>query len=409
MELARRVASLAPSATLAVGATAARLRSEGVDVISFAAGEPDFGTPEPIRRACERALGAGKTKYPPVPGDPATRERIARKLREENGVPGVTADHVVITSGGKQAIHHVLHALFDEGHERPGELILPEPAWVSYRPIARLAGATVVSLPTDAARDFRVDPGALEAAITERTRLLIINSPSNPCGTMMDEADLRAIAAVVARHPHVLVLTDDIYEKLVFGGQAFFSIAGVPEIADRVITINGLSKAYAMTGWRIGYLAGSGETGLAIAAACKKLQSQSTTGIPTFFFDAIRAALDECADEVASMRDAFARRASLMHARLVSIGGVACPAPAGAFYCFPDFSAFVGRAAPDGTRITDGSSFAQALLTNNHVACVPGPPFGAGGERACRFTFACSDEQIEAGMDRLDAFVSSLS
>ncbi|MEM9082387.1 MAG: pyridoxal phosphate-dependent aminotransferase [Planctomycetota bacterium] len=400
-----RVSRLKPSATLAVAAKAAAMRADGIDVLSFAAGEPDFDTPEAIKAAAVQSLGDGRTKYAPVPGDVSTRERLAQKLRDENGLASVTADHIVITAGGKQALQELMAAILDPGDE----VLLPEPAWVSYRPQAELAEATVVGIPTTAANDFKASANEIEAAITERSKVLILNSPSNPCGTMYSEAELRAIAAVVERHPQLLVISDEIYEKLVFGELAMFSIGSVDSIADRVITVNGLSKAYSMTGWRIGYLAGQGETGLQIAAGVKKLQSQSTTAIPSFFFAAIETAIDECDQDVEQMRLAFAKRGELMHGRLSSMAGVVCPKPTGAFYCFPDVSSYFGKRSKAGTEITDGQSFAEALLGDQHVACVPGNAFGKGGEKCVRWSFACSEAQILAGMDKLEAFLASLA
>lgn len=415
MHLSSRVNALKPSATLAVNAKAAELKSKGIDVLSFAAGEPDFDTPAVIKQAAWEALQAGQTKYASVPGDPATRKVIAEKLTRENGLPNCSADHVVISSGGKHNLFNIFLALLDPPApgQAPAEVLLPVPAWVSYAPQVQLAGGKIVELPTTAAGDFKITPAQLKAAITPRSRVLVINSPSNPCGTMYTPDELRAIAKVVEEAastiaPELVVISDELYEKVIFGGIAHFSMGSIPSIAERVITVNGLSKAYAMTGWRIGYQAGSGEFGLKLAKACANLQSQSTTHIPTFIFPAIRTAITKCDAEVEQMRQAFAQRAELIYGLAQNIPGLHCPRPTGAFYLFPDLSAHFGKTSKSGKSITSAMSFASALLEEQYVAVVPGEDFGAGGERSIRVSFACSDEQIRKGMQRLGEFVSGL-
>lgn len=404
MLLASRVRALKPSTTLAINAKAKALQAKGVPVLSFAAGEPDFDTPARIKQALIEALNRNETRYTNIPGDPATRAIIAQKLTRENGLPNVTPEHVVISSGGKQSLYQVFQALI----EAPAEVILPTPAWVSYAPQIELAGGKVVEVVTSAASDFKMTPAELRAAITARTRALVINSPSNPCGTMYTPDELRALAAVVAEHPEIVVLSDELYEKIVFGGIAHFSIGSIAEIAERVVTINGLSKAYAMTGWRIGYCAGSGAFGLQLSRALQTLQGQSTTSIATFELPAVRVALTECAGEVERMRQAFARRAELTYSLISKIPGLRCPRPTGAFYIFPDVSGHFGKRSPAGRAIDSAASFAEALLEEHNVAVVPGEDFGTGGERCIRFTFACGDEQIREGILRIAAFVSSL-
>jgi aspartate aminotransferase len=415
MEVSRRVRALKPSSTLAVNAKARALKAQGVDVLSFAAGEPDFDTPERIKRAAIEALGRGETKYAPVPGDQATRKVIADKLARDNGIPGVTADHVVISSGGKQSLSLLFQSLLDEprGGEAASEVVLPVPAWVSYAPQIEMSGGKVVEVLTEARGDFKATAGRIRAAITPRTRAVVINSPSNPCATMYTPDELREIAAVLAEAartvaPELVVISDELYEKIIFGGIPHFSIGSVPEIAERTVTVNGLSKSYAMTGWRIGYAAGSGAFGLKVSQAMQTLQSQSTTSIPTFLLPAIRVALTECEDEIEKMRVAFARRAEVMFGALSRIPGVVCPKPTGAFYCFPDVSAHFGKTSKGGAKIGAAAEFAAALLAEHHVACVPGEDFGSGGEQCCRFTFACGDEQILEGMRRLGEFVAGL-
>lgn len=415
MEVSRRVRSLKPSSTLAVNAKARALKAQGVDVLSFAAGEPDFDTPERIKRAVVESLSRGETKYAPVPGDPATRKAIADKLVRDNGCMGVTPEHVVISSGGKQSLYLLFQSLLDEprGGEVAGEVVLPVPAWVSYAPQIEMAGGRVVEVLTDARHDFKATPAQIRAAITPRTRAVVINSPSNPCATMYTPDELRAIGTMLVEAartvaPDMVVISDELYEKIVFGGIPHYSLGSMPELAERVVTVNGLSKSYAMTGWRIGYAAGSGAFGLRISQAMQTLQSQSTTSIPTFLLPAIRVALSECENEIATMREAFARRAEVMFGAMTKIPGLLCPRPTGAFYCFPDVSAHFGKTTKGGVHLTAAADFAAALLAEHHVACVPGEDFGSGGEKCCRFTFACGDNQILEGMKRLGDFVSGL-
>ena len=415
MHVSKRTLDLKPSATLAVSAKADALKKAGVDVIPFAAGEPDFDTPEAIKRAAIEALQGGMTKYCPVPGDAETRGVLAERMARENGIPNITADHVVISSGGKHSLYQLFQALIDppKSGEAPAEVLLPTPAWVSYRPQAELAGARVIDLPTTPASDFKITPAQVRAAITPRSRVVVINSPSNPCGTMYTPDELRALGRVVAEAaattaPDLVVLSDELYEKLVFAGIPHFSIGSMPEIAERVITVNGLSKAYAMTGWRVGYFAGSGPFGLAVANAVKKLQSQSTTSITSFILPAIRAAIRECDGEVERMRRAFAERAEIAYALMREIPGMVCPRPTGAFYLFPDVSAHFGKTSAKGAKIDSAMSFAAALLEEEHVAVVPGEDFGAGGEKCVRITFALGEERLREGLKRLKRFVEGL-
>ena len=416
LPLSRRVEELRASSTLAVGAKAKELRSRGIDVLSFAAGEPDFGTPERVCAAAKAAIDEGLTTYAPVPGDAATRRVIATKLAEENRIQGVTPEHVVISHGGKQSLYLAFQSLLDRpaAGEAPAEVLLPTPAWVSYRPQAELAGGRVVELPTTPETGFKIAPEQLRAAITPRSRVLLLNSPSNPCGTTYSEAELRAIALVVAeaaatRAPNLVILTDEIYEKLTFGGVEHFSVGAAPEVAERTITVNGLSKAYAMTGWRVGYMAGAGEFGLRFAKASARLQSQLNTAIPTFILPAVRVALEECGDEVERMRQAFAARSKVMYEGLSAIEGVVCPEPTGAFYAFCDISAHFGKRSATGTEVTNAMSFAEALLDEHHMAVVPGEDFGGCGGSCIRLTYATGESGIRLGIERLGAFVAELT
>lgn len=416
LTVSQRVAALKPSATVAVANRAKELRRQGLDVLSFAAGEPDFDTPDIIKQSAIEALKAGQTKYMPTLGDPETRETIAAKLRDENGLEGVTWEHVAISAGGKHSLYVAMQCLLDPPGpgEQASEVIIPVPAWVSYAPIAELAGGRVVPVETTPQSGFKMTPDQLREAITERSRLLILNSPSNPCGTMYSPDELRALADVVAdaagtTAPGLMVLTDEIYEKIVYAGHEHFSIGSVDSIADRTLTVNGLSKAYAMTGWRIGYAACPGEFGATLIKKMGTLQGQMTTNITSFAYPAIRTALTECAGEVERMRSAFEQRAGLVFELANGVDGFECNRPEGAFYIFPDISSLYGRISAKGRPIGCALDFAEALLDEALVASVPGEDFGGCGQHHIRLSFACSEAQIEQGFDRINAFVADLT
>ena len=294
LSVSRRVGALKPSVTVAITNRAKMLKAEGVDVLGFAAGEPDFDTPEPIKLAAIKAMEDGQTKYMPTLGDMGTRETIAEKLVTENGIEGLLGRHIAISSGAKHALFIALQCLLDmpEPGQDAQEVILPVPAWVSYRPITELSGGAVVEVETTPQSDFKMSPEQLAKAITPNSRVLVLNSPSNPCGTMYTEVELRSFADVVVHAvdtiaPNLVILTDEIYEKIVYGPVPHFSIGSVPEVADRTITLNGLSKAYAMTGWRIGYAAMPGEFGAKFIKAMGTLQGQMTTNITSFKYAGI--------------------------------------------------------------------------------------------------------------------------
>ncbi len=416
MRLSHRVEGLKPSVTVAFGNKAKALKRSGVEVLDFTLGEPDFDTPHPIKQAAIDALLAGQTKYMPTLGDPATRQAIADKFTRDNGIPGLTADHVAISAGGKHSLYVAMQCLLDPPPpgEPPLEALIPVPGWVSYAPIAELAGARVVELPTLPANDFKITPAQLREAITPRTRLLILNSPSNPCGTMYTEAELRTLAAVIddaarTTAPDLVVISDEIYEKIVYGGIAHFSIGSVPGVADRVLTVNGMSKAFAMTGWRVGYAAMPGEFGRRLIGAMATLQGQMTTNITSFVYPAIRAALAECSADADRMRDAFARRADLITRLLAGVPGVRTVRPTGAFYVFPDVSSHFGRTSPAGRRIDSSLALCEALLDEARVAIVPGEDFGGCAKNHVRITFACGEQQIERGVAALGGFLSRLA
>jgi len=417
LSLSRRVSSLKPSITLALNSRAKAMKAAGVDVLGFAAGEPDFDTPRPIKDAAIESLLDGNTKYVATLGDMATRACIAEKLERENNIQGLTGEHVAICVGGKHALYGAMQCLLDPPalSEDPWEMLLPTPAWVSYRPICELSGGVVREVSAGPETDFLMTAEQLREAITPRSRVLVLNSPSNPCGTMYSEQQLREIGKVIHETreiaPNLVVLTDEIYEKIVYGEHAHFSLGSIPEIAERVVTLNGMSKAFAMTGWRIGYAAMPGEFGKALIKGMGKLQGQMTTNITSFNYAAAREALTNAsvAGSVEEMRTAFATRAKLILSRLAEIPGISCPTPTGAFYVFPDVSGLFGKTTPKGTKLTDCPTLSEAMLDEAHIAFVPGNDFGGCGGNHVRISFACSEEQINEGMDRFKKFVDSLN
>lgn len=409
MQVSERVNALRSSSTLEVTARINALKAQGLDVIGFGAGEPDFDTPDHIKQAAVNALLAGKTRYTAVAGELSAREAVARKLRKENGID-CAAEHVVITVGGKHALYLALQCLLDppEAGKPAQQVILPTPAWVSYEPMIQLAGAEAVQVPGAVENDFKITPEQLEQAITPQTAAIIINSPSNPCGTMYTPEDLRALAAVLEQHPSITIISDEIYEKLIYGEASHLSPGSIESIAYRVITVNGLSKAYAMTGWRIGYACAPGGGGV-MAKAMAKLQGQMTSNITSFCYAAIEEALSNGEASVQRMREAFAARATLIYERVSAMPDVRCPKPTGAFYVFPDISAYFGRTSPGGAVIDSAVSFATALLNEANVAVVPGEDFGTCARNHVRLSFACSEQQIEQGCSRIEKWLRGFS
>ena len=407
MHVSTRVSRMKESATLAVAARAAAMKREGIDVVAFGTGEPDFDTPANIKAAAARALEAGMTKYVPTPGTPEARAAVAAKLRAENGID-CAPEHVSITAGAKHALYLTLQCLVEPGDE----VVLPTPAWVSYRPLIELAGGTCVEVPGDVERGFRITPAQLDAAIGPRTRAVILNSPSNPCGIAYPPAELRALCEVVAARPGVTVVSDEIYEKLVYPevepGLRAFSPGSMPALAGRTVTLNGMSKAFAMTGWRIGYACAPADGGTFMREFIK-LQGQMTNNIASFFMPAIVEALSPAsAPQVERMREAFAARAKLVHALLSEIPRLRGVAPTGAFYAFPSVAGCRGLRSPGGRAITDGQSYAEALLAEAHVAVVPGGEFGACAGDHVRVTFACDEAMLRKGLSRIAEFTASL-
>lgn len=388
LKLSARAEALQPSLTLAIAARARQLRAEGQDVCSLSAGEPDFDTPAFIRQAASEALEGGATRYGPAAGEPALREAIARKLSEENGVP-TQAEQVLVTNGGKQALFNLFQVLLGPGDE----VLLPAPYWLSYPEMVQLAGATVRLLPSDAEHGFRLDPEQLEAAITPASRLLVLNSPSNPTGMVFSRLELEAIAAVLRRHPQVAVVCDEIYEFLLAPGHRHHSFAAVaPDLSDRVFIVNGFAKGWAMTGWRLGYLAGPA----AVVRAAIALQSQSTSNVCSFAQFGALAAVSGPRDCVAAMARQFSERRALLHEGLASLPGLTLRPPEGAFYAFPDVSAHG----------LDSMTFCNRLLNDVGLALVPGVAFG--DDRCVRLSCAASSTTIHDGLNRLGRFLSTL-
>ncbi|MFP4396113.1 MAG: pyridoxal phosphate-dependent aminotransferase [Anaerolineales bacterium] len=387
MQLSDRTQALSPSMTLAISSQANAMLASGVDVCNFGVGEPDFNTPAHIREAAKAALDAGKTKYAPSGGVHRLRELIAEKFRRENNLP-YAPEQVIVSTGGKQALLNVLLAILSPADEA----LIPAPYWVSYPEIVKLARATPVYLPASEATDFKITPAQLEAAITERTRALILNSPSNPTGAIYTDAELAALAEVLVKH-HIAVVSDEIYEKLIYNGQGHRSIGSLSDdIFDLTITCNGFSKAYAATGWRLGYAAGPQH----VIKAAINIQSHTTSGANTFAQYGAIAALEGSQEAIDMMREQFAQRRDLMLARLREIPGLACPMPQGAFYVFPNISA---------TGL-DSLTFCKRLLQEAHVAIVPGAAFGA--DTNVRFSYATDITTIEKGMARVAKFVQGL-
>ncbi len=398
--VAHRVAEVAESITLAVSAKAAALKKAGIDVVGFGAGEPDFDTPDFIKDAAKAALDKGQTKYTPTPCFPELKAAIAEKFNRDNGLP-YKPENIATGAGGKFCLYMAFMATLNPGDE----VILPAPYWVSYPEQVKLAGGKNVVIKGDQANGFKITPAQLEAAITPRTRGFIINSPSNPAGHGYTRAEQAALAEVIARHPQIIVYSDEIYEKLVYDGFSHVSFATLhPSLMDRTLTFNCHSKTYAMTGWRVGYVGGP----KVIIDAMNKLQTQMTSHITSFTQMPAALALSDPKGpaSLAKMHEAFTARMYHMHKRLNELPGVTCVKPQGAFYCFPDVSKHFGKTAPSGTRITDAVSFSAALLECNHVAVVPGND--SGFDTHVRLSFATAMQQIDKGIDRIEAFVGAL-
>lgn len=393
--ISQRIKSLAASQTLAMSQKSNELKAQGIDVINLSVGEPDFNTPDHIKAAAVKAIEDNFSFYSPVPGYMSLRKAVADKLSRENGL-SFAPEQIVVSGGAKQALCNVILATVNPGDE----VIIPTPAWVSYVEMVKLAEGVSVTVPATIESDFKVTPAQLEAAITPRTKMILICSPSNPTGSVYTRDELAALVAVIARHPDIIVLADEIYEHINYTG-SFTSLASFPEIADRTVVVNGVSKAYAMTGWRIGYCAAP----TAIAKACTKLQGQYTSGASSIAQKAAEAAYTGSQACVEEMRQAFERRRDLVVRLASGIPGLKVNKPEGAFYLFPEVSHYFGKS--DGSRtIADASDLAMYLLDEGHVATVAGDAFCAPGY--IRLSYATSDANIVEAMKRIAAALARL-
>ncbi len=388
---------LKPSATLAVNAKAKSLKAQGYDIINLSAGEPDFDTPDHIKRAAIKAIEEGFTRYTVVSGIPELREAICHRLKEDYGL-SYLPEEVVVSCGAKQALFNLAQALFDPGDE----VLILAPYWVSYPPIVELSGAKPIIVPSELERNFEPDLEALRSAVTERTKGIFLNSPSNPTGQIYSREFLEGVAEIV-RERDLVVITDDIYDKLRFDGKPPENILTVaPDLRDQVVMVNGVSKTYAMTGWRIGWAIGPKE----IIAACARIQGQSTSNATSVAQKAALEALTGPQDCVEEMRAAFARRAKLLTEKIREIPGLNLPEPQGTFYAFVDFSAYYGKKTPEGQTIDGSLAMCDYLLSEALVATVPGIAFG--DDRCLRISFANADEEIIKGVERIGEALKKL-
>ena len=386
--LSERIKSLPVSATLAMAAKARELKGQGVDVIGLSLGEPDFNTPEFIKDAAIQAVHDNYNSYSPVDGYADLKEAVCRKFKRDNNLT-YSPSQVVVSTGAKQSIANVCMVLLNPGDE----VLLPAPYWVSYSAIVTMAEAVPVVLPTGIEQNFKITPEQLEAAITPKTKLIMFNSPNNPSGTVYSEAEYRALADVLDRYPNIFVLSDEIYEHINYG-EKVFSLAAIPSLYDRTITVNGLAKAFAMTGWRIGYI-GAPEW---IAKACNKMQGQITSGTNCIAQKAAITALEAPVEKIKYMVDEFKNRRQLILGLLRDIEGFTVNEPDGAFYVFPDVSAFFGKTF-QGITVNNATDFALYLLEKAYVATVTGDAFG--DPNCIRISYAASEEQIKEALSRI--------
>ncbi|MBZ4686604.1 MAG: aspartate aminotransferase [Clostridia bacterium] len=393
MKLAERVQHISPSQTQELIGKAKEMKKAGIEVIEFQAGEPDFNTPENIKEAGIAAINENFTRYTAAPGTIELREAICEKLKKENNLD-YSPEQIVVSNGGKHSLYNVFMVLVDPGDE----VIVPAPYWVSYPEMVKLAGGKPVVVQADSSTDFKITPEQFEEAITDKTKILILNSPSNPTGAVYTKDELQAIAEVAVKH-NIYVISDEIYEKLVYDELEFVSTASLGEdIKKLTITINGVSKAYAMTGWRIGYAAAEKE----IAKAMAKVQGQATSGPSSISQKASLEAISGNQEEVEKMRKEFDKRRKFIVEKLNSIPGVSCSMPKGAFYAFPDISQLFGKTIA-GVEVNDSKTFADLLLEKCHVVAVHGSAFGSEGN--LRFSYATSMENIEEGLNRMEKLI----
>ena len=387
-----------PSPTIAVTQKARELKAAGKDVIGLGAGEPDFDTPDNVKDAAIKAIKEGDTKYTAVDGTPALKKAISEKFKRENNL-SYSTDQITVGVGGKHVIYNLMMATLNKGDE----VIIPAPYWVSYPDIVMLAGANPIVVECSEEQGFKLTAKDLERVITNNTKWVILNSPSNPTGACYTEQEIRNLAQVLRRNPHVSVLSDDIYEHIIYDNFKFFTIAQIPELKNKVVTMNGVSKSYAMTGWRIGYAAGEKE----IIKAISKVQSQSTSNPSSISQAAAVEALNGTQDFISIRSKSFQERRDFVVSSLNDIDGINCLKPDGAFYVFPSCKGLIGKKDKSGKKLETDTDFVQSLLENNNVAVVQGSAFGLDGY--FRVSYATSMEKLKVAMDRIKSFCESLS
>ena len=387
-----------PSPTIAVTQKAKELKAAGKDVIGLGAGEPDFDTPDNIKKAAIDAIKAGDTKYTAVDGTKDLKEAIVKKFKRENNL-NYTTDQITVGAGGKHVIYNLMMATLNKGDE----VIIPAPYWVSYPDIVLLAGANPIVIECSEEQGFKLSAKDLEAKITNNTKWLILNSPSNPTGACYTELEIKNLSQVLKRNPHVNILSDDIYEHVTYDNFKFFTIAQIPEIKNKVVTMNGVSKSYAMTGWRIGYAAGDKE----IIKAIAKIQSQSTTNPSSISQAAAVEALNGKQDFIPIRAKAFQERRDFVVNSLNAIDGISCLKPDGAFYVFPNCKKLIGKIDKEGKKIQNDTDFVQSLLENFGIAVVQGSAFGLEG--FFRISYATSMKNLEKAMNKIKEFCESLN
>ena len=386
-----------PSPTMAVTQKAKELKASGKDIIGLGAGEPDFDTPDNIKQAAIKAINDGDTKYTAVDGTPALKKAIIKKFKEENNLD-YQIDQITVGTGGKQVIYNAMMATLNEGDE----VIIPAPYWVSYPDIVLLAGGTPIILECNEKQGFKINPSQLEKSITKKTKWIILNSPSNPTGACYSKEEIKEIGKVLEKHPHVFILSDDIYEHVTYGNFKFFTIAQIDNLKERVLTMNGVSKAYSMTGWRIGYAAGP----IDIIKAIAKIQSQSTSNPSSISQAAAVEALNGVQDFIKDRATSFQERRDFVVKTLNKIEGIECLNPDGAFYVFPSCKGLIGKKDSKGKEIKKDIDFVQSLLENNGIAVVQGSAFGLEG--FFRISYATSMENLKMALEKITSFCKSL-
>ena len=386
-----------PSPTIAVTQKAKELKASGKDIIGLGAGEPDFDTPDNIKQAAIKAIKEGDTKYTAVDGTPKLKNAIVKKFKRENNLD-YQIDQITVGTGGKQVIYNAMMATLNEGDE----VIIPAPYWVSYPDIVLLAGGKPVILECNEKQGFKINPSELEKSITKKTKWIILNSPSNPTGACYSEKDIKEIGKILEKHSHVFILSDDIYEHVIYGNFEFFTIAQIDNLKDRVLTMNGVSKAYSMTGWRIGYAAGPKE----IIKAIAKIQSQSTTNPSSISQAAAVEALNGVQYFIKERAISFRERRDFVVNALNAIEGIECLNPDGAFYVFPSCKGLIGKKDSKGKEIKKDTDFVQSLLENNGIAVVQGSAFGLEG--FFRISYATSMENLKKALEKISIFCKSL-